>query len=98
LGLVSVIVKVLLSPRLIELGVKAFATVGGVITVSVPTAALAVPAFVVVTFPVLLLYTPPVALEVFTVTLHELFAVTIPLENATEVPFAAAETLPPPQL
>ena len=61
-------------------------------------AAVAVPALVVVTAPVELLYAPAACVVTFTVTVHEPVAGTVPPASATLVPLLAAVTVPPPHV
>ncbi len=94
----SVIVSTAVEPGAMELGAKAFAIVGRAETVSVAVGPAVVPAFVVVTVPVVLAYVPPAALVTLTVTVHEPFAGTVPPESTRLVPPLAAVTVPPTQL
>src|ERR1700674_3873559 len=82
----------------IDAGPKDFATAGALSTVSVAEAPGAVPALVVVTLPVELLYEPAIALVTLTVTVHEPLAGTVPLASATLVPLLAAVTVPAPHV
>ncbi len=73
----SVMVRTVVEPGAIEVGEKAFATVGCARTFNVAVAAAAAPALVVVTTPVVLMYAPAVVDVTFTVTVHEPFAGTV---------------------
>src|SRR5438105_9396139 len=75
---------------------NAFVIVGCASTVSVAEAPAAVPALVVVTLPVELLYEPAVALVTFTLTVHEPLAATVAPVSATLVPLLAAVTVGAP--
>ena len=94
----SVMVSVEVPAMPIGFAANAFAIVGCVRTVSVALPAAAVPAFVVVTLPVLLRYAPAVALVTFTVTVHEPLAGTVAPESARLVPLFAAVTVAPAQV
>src|SRR4051812_39298496 len=97
-GLVSVIVSVEVPPAAIVAGANALADEMPPTTVSTALAAVPVPAFVVVTAPVELVYAPTVLLVTFTVTVHEPLAGTVPVASATLVPPTAAVTAPPAQV
>src|SRR4051812_24681341 len=90
----SVIVKTEVTPVPTVAGAKTFATPACASTVSVAAAPAAVPAFVVVTLPVLLTYVAAVALVTFTVTVQAALPGTVAPESATLVPLLAAVTVP----
>ena len=94
LGLVSVMVSTLLAP--LEMGevTKVLATVGGPVTVSAADAAAPLLALVVVTAPVLLVYTPPSAEVTLTVTVQLLLAGIVAPDSCTALPLSTAVTLP----
>ena len=98
LALASVIVRTDVVLGAMRDGLNAFVTVGRASTVSVADAPAAVPAFVVVTMPVELLYDPVLAEVTFTVTVHEPLAGTVPDASATLPPLFAAVTLPAPHV
>ncbi len=91
----SVMVRTAVSPTPAGFGANAFAIVGCALTLSVAEAAVAVPALVVVTEPVVLRYAPAVADVTFTVTVHEPLAGTVAPESVALVPPLAAVTVPP---
>ena len=95
---VIAIVSVELAPGATLAGVNAFTTVGAWSTFNVAVAAVAVPAFVVVTGPVELMYAPALALVTFTVTVQEPFAGTVPEASASVVPLLAAVSVPAPHV
>ena len=94
-GFVSVMVSTEGAGGAIAAGLKAFAIDGCAFTVSVAVAPGAVPAFAVVTLPVLLRYAPAVAEVTLTVTVHEPPAGTVPPVSATLLALLAAVTVPP---
>ena len=98
LALASVMVRVDVPAMPIGFGANDLVMVGCASTLSVAEALGAVPAFVVVTLPVLLRYTPAAALDTFTVTLQEPLAGTVPPASATLLALPAAVTTPAPQL
>src|SRR5258706_6340468 len=79
-------------------GLNALAIVGRASTANVAEAPAAVPALVVVTFPVALRYEPAAALITFTVTVHELPAGMVAPESAAVEPLFRAVTGPPGQV
>ena len=94
-ALVSVMVSVDVPLVPITVGANAMLTAGCAITVNVAEAPAAVPAFVVVTLPVELLYAPALAEVTLTVTVHEPKPGTVPPESARLAPPFAAVTAPP---
>jgi hypothetical protein len=79
-------------------GLKPLAIAGRARTVSVAEAAAAVPALLVATLPVELLYDPAAAEVTFTVTVQEPFAGMVAPASCTLVPLFAAVTVPAPQV
>jgi hypothetical protein len=96
-GLLIVIVNVDGPPAVIAAGAKAFAMVGCGWTVSVAFAAAPVPALLVVTAPVVLLYVLALALVTSMETVQLPPAGMAPLVSATDAPPGAAITVPPLQ-
>ena len=76
-------------------GAKAFVTTGRASTVKIAEAPAAVPALVVVTLPVELLYAPTVVEVTLTVIVHEPPAGTVPPVSATLAALFAAVSAPP---
>jgi hypothetical protein len=97
-GLVIVIVRTEAELGDTLFGANAFAIVACCSTVSVAVAAAAVPAFVVVTLPVLLRYELALAEVTLTVTVQEPLAGIVPPESARLAPPLAAVTTPAPQV